>query len=69
MEWKKSSEELPKEDGYYIVWSARPFIAWYHAEGKIWEFSNCLKVRAEGHAVTHWCKCDAPIRDKDEVIL
>lgn len=60
MEWKYYKNELPTEDGQYIVWAARPFVAWYNATGQIWELKHGINIRADSGAITHWCKVEAP---------
>ena len=57
--WKKSSEGLPTEDGFYIVWSCRPFVAWFNSKDSIWEIKD-LRVRAEAKVISHWAKADGP---------
>ncbi len=61
-EWKKSSEELPTEEGFYVVWSCRPFIAWFNAEAFIWEIKD-LRIRADAKVISHWCKVNEPKKE------
>lgn len=60
IEWKKASEGLPTEEGYYIVWSSRPFVAWLNAKTNMWEFNKEFKIRADSKCVTHWYKLEGP---------
>ena len=63
IEWTKASEELPTEDGYYIVWVARPMVAWYDSGKQVWELGKMLKVKVGSRCITHWGKINEPLKE------
>ena len=65
MEWIKASEELPAEDGYYLIWLTDlcPKIVWYDSNNKKWEINQALKVKAECKYVTHWQRISDPVTE------
>lgn len=62
--WIKTIEGLPTEEGYYIVWSSRPFVAWFNAKTNMWEFNKEFKIRADSKCITHWYKLEEPENEK-----